>query len=397
MVKLMSIFNIANLSADEVQQVERPLIMLVDDEVENLNVLNMLLETDYEILMAQSGVEALKMIEQMEHPEKIKLIISDHRMPGLTGVEFLEKVVPLIPHTIRIILTGYSDTQAIIDSINKARLYKFMTKPFESVELKITVQRGIEAFDMNQELLDYTHSLEEKVKERTEQLEQALLEMEKITLTDQLTGANNRRFVQQFMEKEVAALEREYNKAEKPPKIDIGLVLIDVDKFKSVNDHYGHDAGDRVLVQIAQILRQSCRESDWIARWGGEEFLVVSHFVNREQQHHLAERIRANVAAYEFELEGGQTIRLTCSSGVTSIPFIRSDFKALSWQQSLNIADVGLYCVKNSGRNGWVQLTEHNIDDTRGFYDRAIDDLAGAVSKGQIRIQSSIADDKFKW
>ena len=156
----MSVFSMKNIDQDNNKDADKPLVMLVDDEIENINVLRQLLESHFQIITGLNGAEALKLIDNMVDPKQIQLIISDQRMPKVTGVEFLEQIVDKMPDTIRIILTGYSDTQVIIDAINKAKLYKFMTKPFDPVELSLTVQRGVEAFQMRRELIEYSTNLE---------------------------------------------------------------------------------------------------------------------------------------------------------------------------------------------------------------------------------------------
>jgi len=148
----MSIFDKSKLKQTPKKEENKPLIMVVDDEVQNINVLRDLLEEKYQIITSLNGQEALELIHSMESPDKIQLIISDQRMPKMTGVEFFERIIDKIPETIRIILTGYTDIQAIIDSINKANIYKFITKPFEPAELLLTVQRGIEAHQMKRQL-----------------------------------------------------------------------------------------------------------------------------------------------------------------------------------------------------------------------------------------------------
>ena len=97
-------------------------IMIVDDEEGNLNVLSSMLSEKYRLFLARDGKEALKLLEEMENPEDIALIISDQRMPNLTGTQLFEQLIPIIPDTVRIILTGFTDISAIIDSINKARI-----------------------------------------------------------------------------------------------------------------------------------------------------------------------------------------------------------------------------------------------------------------------------------
>ena len=393
----MSVFDINNIPEQIEEIVDKPLIMLIDDEIENLNVLSRLLSEDYQIVTCLSGSDALCHINNMADPKAIQLIVSDQRMPKMSGVEFFEQILTLMPDTIRIILTGYSDTQAIIDSVNRAKLYKFMTKPFNPAELSLMVQRGIEVYDMKQQILEYTQSLEQKIKERTEELEQkneilneTLAQLEKISLTDQLTGAHNRRFVSKFFPNELSQLQREHFKPQSGiiPG-NLALISIDADHFKQINDTYGHDAGDRVLIQLVEVLNKTCRGGDWVVRWGGEEFLVIAKFQHRDEIHHLAERIRTNIANHTFELGNGHQINRTCSMGIAAVPFIKKQYDALSWEQTLNLADMALYNAKNNGRNSWFSLFESNTTDASSCYQLALDDLSGQIKQGSLACASS--------
>lgn len=157
-------------------------ILCVDDEKAALNALSRLFfdEEDYETLTAASGVEGLKIMEQTP----AELVISDQRMPRMTGVEFLEQVREGWPDTVRIMLTGYADIGAAIDAINKGGVYRFIMKPWNNEDLKVTVRRALEYYDLvsenqrllvltqqqNAELRDLNEHLEERVQERTEEL-----------------------------------------------------------------------------------------------------------------------------------------------------------------------------------------------------------------------------------
>ncbi|MFT4924852.1 MAG: two-component system cell cycle response regulator [Phenylobacterium sp.] len=398
----MSVFNINNISKDTQNLSDKPIIMIIDDEVENVNVLRRLLENDYQVITSLSGTEALEHIDGMDNPQDIQLIVSDQRMPGVTGIEFFQKIISVMPDTIRIILTGYSDTQAIIDSVNKAKLYKFITKPFNPAELTLTIKRGIEAYQMQQQLLEYTSELEKKVRERTEELElkndvlnETLQQLERISLTDQLTGAHNRRFVAKMIPGELAKLQREHfvpagaEQPENPPG-NLGLISIDADYFKRVNDNYGHDAGDKVLIQLVEVLTDTCRGSDWVIRWGGEEFLVAVRFLKRAEIHRLAERIRENVANHVFDLGNGQTLKCTCSIGICALPFVKEQFTAVSWEQTLSLADLALYAVKANGRNGWLSLFQTQTTDPDTFFRQAQDNLPLLIEQGQVDFETSL-------
>lgn len=169
----MSIFSKDKLRSYKAQQkhIKKYTIMLVDDEAPNLRILNALFRDHYHIVEARDGQEAYDYIRECEQPEKISLIISDQRMPGLNGTEFFEKIIPIIPETQRIILTGYTDMNAVLDAINRVQIYKFVLKPFDHQELTMTVERALESFEMRRTLKDYHLSLEAKIKERTIELE----------------------------------------------------------------------------------------------------------------------------------------------------------------------------------------------------------------------------------
>jgi diguanylate cyclase (GGDEF)-like protein len=390
-----------NITKNSNNESDKPLVMLVDDEVENINVLRQLLESHFQIITGLNGAEALKMIDNMVDPKQIQLIISDQRMPKVTGVEFLEKIVDIMPDTIRIILTGYSDTQVIIDAINKAKLYKFMTKPFDPVELSLTVQRGVEAYQMRKELVEYSVNLEQIVEKRTvelnsknEQLSEALDALEKQSLTDQLTGIHNRHFLSKFMPQEVARLDRTFEQ-ESGELEQISLMMVDIDLFKQVNDNFSHDAGDKVLIKFAHILVKTCRESDWVIRWGGEEFVIIARGLPKKDAENLAERICQNIAEAKFDIGLDKTIAITCSIGIASFPFVAKNHKLLTWQQTLNFADTALYIAKNNGRNAWVGISENNVVQAESLYKSTMEDVRLSYQSGNITFQHSSSIEKI--
>lgn len=127
-------------------------LLIVDDEKEILRSLTLTFEDDYEVFTASGGAEALEILEKQD----IALVIADQRMPEMTGVEFLEKVIQVNPCIIRIILTGYTDTAALVQAINKGHIYQYITKPWERHELKIVVKRALENYELviqNQQLV----------------------------------------------------------------------------------------------------------------------------------------------------------------------------------------------------------------------------------------------------
>lgn len=171
---------------------KRHTVLLVDDEAGNLEAVAGLLESEYNVITALSGPEALQILSNQEECPKISLIISDQRMPEMKGVEFLEKSIALVPNAVRILLTGYTDVNEIIDSVNQGRIFQFIAKPVETQSFLISIRRAVEVYDLENrnvqligeletksrslaesllKLNDLNQSLEKKVSERTEELE----------------------------------------------------------------------------------------------------------------------------------------------------------------------------------------------------------------------------------
>jgi DNA-binding NtrC family response regulator len=119
-------------------------IMIVDDEPANLRVLERLFRPDYQVVTAPSGAEALALLEQHD----VALLISDQRMPAMTGIELMMKTVPIRPQMVKILLTGYTDVGALIEALNSGLVYRYLTKPWNNDDLKLTVSRALEHYEM---------------------------------------------------------------------------------------------------------------------------------------------------------------------------------------------------------------------------------------------------------
>jgi diguanylate cyclase (GGDEF)-like protein len=262
------------------------------------------------------------------------------------------------------------------------------------------------------ELESLTDTLEARVaeqtsqlRERTEQLEQKNRQLEEAqgnlreaSFSDPLTGLRNRRFLSEYLSHDVARVLREYAHAAddpgSPERTDLVFLMLDLDHFKVVNDHHGHDAGDRMLAQTADILRELCRKSDFVVRWGGEEFLVVSRFVDRLGAAAFAERIRSRVAEHAFDVGSGMRVTQTCSIGFASFPLVREHPEAHGWQEVVNVADRMLYLAKEMGRDSWAGVCEAEGEPSDELSRRISEDLSGCISRGEIQCQTSRAHDE---
>jgi diguanylate cyclase (GGDEF)-like protein len=243
-------------------------------------------------------------------------------------------------------------------------------------------------------LRNRTRHLESLVSARTIELALANADLERLSITDPLTGLKNRRFLEFSIGEDLARVRRNFQSPDgewqgfREDCASITFVLVDIDHFKTVNDRFGHTFGDKVLRQMGSVLSSAVRESDTIVRWGGEEFLIIARNSKPGDAAILSERLRQRVEAAPFGVTNDQRIRLTCSIGFASWPFFKHDLDALGWQEVLGLADRCLYLAKNSGRNAWLGLATRA--DYRGRADYTIlNDLVSAESAGILEIQSS--------
>ena len=194
--------------------------------------------------------------------------------------------------------------------------------------------------------------LEQLVQERTRDLQAANARLKEISFTDPLTGLHNRRYLTQQIPVDLSFYQRDPDYRE--GREALVIALLDVDHFKVINDTWGHAAGDRVLEQLGQLLGELKRSGDYVARWGGEEFLLVLRPLARGSVASIGERLCSRIAAHRFDLGNGAEHRLTVSVGLVECPLFRDHPDLLGWEQLVTLADRAMYAVKNSGRNGWM-------------------------------------------
>lgn len=234
--------------------------------------------------------------------------------------------------------------------------------------------------------------LERQVAERTAALSDANTRLKALSLTDVLTGLPNRRYFFQAVESDVAVAVRAHRTAARDGGVaegsDLVFYVLDLDDFKSVNDGYGHAAGDLVLQQVATALKETGRASDTVIRWGGEEFLIVSRHVDRKGAAAFAERIRQAVHSRMFSAGDGRMLHRTCSVGFAAFPFLPSDPEAVHWDTVLGLADQAAYAAKRAGRDAWVGLMASPTTDA-GAVTPARERLAELVGTGGLGVVAS--------
>ncbi len=176
--------------------------------------------------------------------------------------------------------------------------------------------------------------------------------LQEVSLTDPLTGVRNRRFFDAIVSGDASQVLRSYSAPRKPGANDLIFYLVDLDDFKEVNDRYGHDIGDKVLVNLIRRINSVIRSSDVVVRWGGDEFLIVSRYSNRAEAAAFASRILTAVGNPKAGVaSAGLEIRQTCSIGWTAFPWYPDRPDEVPLETVLKLADRGVYEAKGGGKN----------------------------------------------
>jgi len=196
---------------------------------------------------------------------------------------------------------------------------------------------------------------------------------------DPLTGLYNRRALQQHMQL------RAQKRREQDSKVSLtGLLLLDIDFFKRINDHYGHSAGDAVLIEISQRLVATCREQDLVVRWGGEEVLLLLDNIVPGQISGFIQRILQAIAEQPVEYEQ-QQINVTASGGFIHLPFAGISEQQLDWEKVMQVVDMALYLSKANGRNQVCLINDLKVDYAKAEA-LLYTDLTGAIRAGMLDV-----------
>ncbi len=259
--------------------------------------------------------------------------------------EVLPKTAPLLSHLAELTQAQRMDVQkALLLASSKAEDSRTNITIFSIVAVLVSLTVTFVAVwygrKLSSQLQDMNSYLEQKICERTESLldtQKELLEdnteLTRMALTDSLTGLSNRAHMNQILHKEYSRFQRHNQR--------FGIIMLDIDKFKTINDSFGHDTGDTVLKKLALIFDSAIRNSDFIARWGGEEFLICCTTISEEDLLPIAETIRQLVDNTVFEDVGHISASLGCAAIVSGE----------SIGGLIKRADVALYEAKNNGRN----------------------------------------------
>jgi diguanylate cyclase (GGDEF)-like protein len=296
------------------------------------------------LYVAMNGFKALEMYEQY----KPDMIITDVQMPEIDGLEMISIIREKNQEIPIIITSAYNDVNFLLDSINMG-VDGYLLKPLDFKVMQQRIKKLVEPLEMrekihklNEKLIAINASLEAKiakaVQEHTDFLTKLNEEIKKRAFYDSVTKLPNRAFIYEILGKEIQKAKRY--------KTLLALFFIDMDNFKKINDLYGHTIGDKVLLEFAQRLQNSVRESDYIGRLGGDEFiLVVSDIQDKKAINVLGEKIRHHVnKPFVFD---DVEINISCSIGISCYPRDADNMSKL-----IENADIAMYSVKRCNKDG---------------------------------------------
>lgn len=290
-------------------------LLLVDDEPDITSSLERIFRRrHYRVIKAISGKEALDILKN----ENVGVVITDQRMPEMTGVQLLTQVHKLYPDMIRIILTGQADMDAVMDAVNKGSVYRFLTKPWNSDELAISVDEAFQHHELiierQQLMLDIEHANDELQQVNSalnQRIEDKTAELVRITQYDPLTHLPNRLL---FMDR----LQQAILNARKSNR-HVAVIVLGLDKFNLVNNSYGNKVGDKLLIQVAERIEKNLDENNTVARINGDEFAIVLTELNSPQDAaHVIGNI-SKVLSTQFLIDGNE-LYSQVSIGVSIFP-----------------------------------------------------------------------------
>jgi two-component system, cell cycle response regulator len=294
-------------------------VLIVDDSAVSRKLVEQaLFGQPYSLLFATTGQQAVELYVQHQP----SLVIMDWMMPDLNGVEICRRIRSISHNSYAhiIMLTGKTDKASLVQGL-QAGADDYLTKPFHEEELIARVAVGFRTVELHRQL---------EAKNKT---------LEKLALTDPMTGLANRRAIDEWVERELSSAARH--------SLSFWVIVADLDRFKHVNDTFGHTAGDEVLKKFSKILKTHTRRSDFCGRLGGEEFLVVMTHATRKDVAKVAERIRAEFESTPFTISGCSMVA-TASLGIAGF---EANQAQSTFNSVLSQADAALYCAKRTGRN----------------------------------------------
>jgi len=302
----------------EIKDSKKKVLIAEDDPISRRLLEVFLTRWGFDVSVVTTGTDALKVLERADAP---RLAVLDWMMPGLEGVQVCRKIREQKdrPYVYLLLLSARTEQEDLLRGLESGA-DDYLTKPFDAPELRARLYVGQRILDLQDSLMA---AGEELLYRATH---------------DALTGTSNRSVILDTLRRERSRQAREGG--------SFGIVLLDIDHFKQVNDTYGHLCGDAVLQETVKRITASVREYDTVGRYGGEEFLIVVPTSDTTGILKLSERIRLAISEKPIRTDAGE-IPVTVSLGAA----ISNETTPLEPKEMLHLADDALYRAKDNGRN----------------------------------------------
>ena len=317
------------MTAEEIASSRDTVLIAEDDPVFRRILQSCLQSWNYQVRACDNGLDAWNVLQQEHAPQ---MAILDWMMPGMDGIEMCKRIrrLQLDPYRYVLLLTAKDDKHDVVQGL-EAGADDYLTKPFNVDELHARVRAGKRILELQKELIQARESLRFEA------------------LHDHLTGLWNRGAVLNLLQREEQRRQRSGDA--------LGVIMVDVDHFKAINDSHGHLVGDVVLTEVAKRLTASVRGYDSVGRYGGEEFLIIVPGCNPQGLIISAERLRGVIAETPINSASGP-IPVTISVGLVSVG--PGNLKPVEHIALVQAADSALYRAKAKGRNR-VEIAELKV------------------------------------
>ena len=312
-------------------------ILYVEDNQEIRDSLEGLLRNFFsDITLADNGLDGFEKFTN----SSFDVIITDIKMPKMNGIDMMKKIRELDEDIPIIVSTAHQNQEFLISCIELGT-NAYLLKPINHKQLNRAIKNTCEKLYYIYENRKYEESLEALVKERTQELQATQQQLTQIVNKDSLTNLYNRRYFNDISQTLLNLAKRNRD--------GLSLLMIDIDKFKTINDTYGHLIGDMVLKELSNILLKITRSSDITIRFGGEEFLILLPHTHLNGAIKIAKKIRDKIKKAEIHIENkiDKIIKFTVSIGVTEC-YCEDDKKI---DTIVHRADEAMYEAKHNGRD----------------------------------------------
>lgn len=330
------------------------IIVCINDNVEILdslyNKISRIVDSDYVIESYINAQQALiGCLNNIIVGNEILITINGNNTSKLSCEEFILELYKNSPNTKNIFFKDSITLESIEEIVNNASIYKIIPNQLKKIDFELIILEAIKLNAQERRLKEYQDVLEAAVDKRTRELNNINVKLNILATTDSLCGIKNRR---SFFESCGPIIS--YNRRERKP---LAVLMMDIDRFKIINDTYGHAAGDDILRIMAQKTETNLRKSDIFGRLGGEEFGAVLPNTSEQGALKAAENIRQEIENLEYVTSKNQSVKFTISIGVATL-----NSQDISLDNILHRADIALYNAKHTGRNKVVLFQEEFIN-----------------------------------